>query len=170
MSLASLQIRSAEVLYNGQPITLYGLSANDIAGLIASQLSSIEKLFDIVEGHGVKKAEDLAKLNIAEVGQSLLTQMPSFIAHVIAYGSHEPESWETAMHLDAPTQVKCIKEIALLTFNDQDGFKEFVGNVVAALRSAKGVVPQSATTEGSVSQAVNASLNGGSASAPPSHS
>ena len=164
MSLANLQLRTEAVPYNDSEITLHGLSANAIAGLILSQLSNIEEIFNIVEAAGVKKTEDLANVNIAEVGQRLLVQLPDFIAHVIAYSAHEPEQWSKVMHLPAPVQVECLTKLAKLTFNDEAGFREFVGNVVAALRSAKGVVPQTLNRN----LAVNASPNGGLASEQPS--
>ena len=164
MSLANLQLRTETVPYNGSDITLHGLSANAIAGLILSQLSNIEEIFNIVEGAGVKSAADLANVNVAEVGQRLLVQLPDFIAHVIAYSAHEPEQWSKVMHLPAPVQVDCLTKLAKLTFNDEAGFREFVGNVVAALRSAKGVVPQTL----SQNLAASASPNGGSESAQPS--
>lgn len=169
MSLAKLQLRTATVTYIGQnnestDIVLHGLSANAIAGIISSQMSSLEAIFDIVQSAGVNKAEDLAKVNVAQVGQQLMTQAPEFIAHVIAYAAHEPDAWPTALHLDARTQMQCLNHIARLTFNDEAGFREFVGNVVAALRSAKGVVPQ----QNSQSPEWNASLNGSSESAQPS--
>lgn len=164
MSLANLQLRSATVPYNGTDITVYGLSANDIAGLVLSQMDNIETIFNIIESKGVKKADDLANLNIAEVGQQLMSQVPGFIAHAIAYAAREPEFADKVLHIDAPTQVKLLKEVAQLTFVDEAGFREFVGNVVAALRSAKGVVPQNEEATGPISLAVNDSLNGGSAS------
>ena len=164
MSLANLQLRTETVPYNGSDITLHGLSANAIAGLILSQLSNIEEIFNIVEGAGVKSAADLANVNVAEVGQRLLVQLPDFIAHVIAYSAHEPEQWSKVMHLPAPVQVDCLTKLAKLTFNDEAGFREFVGNVVAALRSAKGVVPQTLNRN----LAASASLSGGSESAQPS--
>lgn len=169
MSLANLQLRTATVPYVGandenHDITLYGLSANAIAGLILSQLSNIEEIFNIVESAGVKSTDDLAKVNVVEVGQRLLVQMPGFIAHVIAYAAHEPEQHEKVLHLPGPVQLECLKKLAQLTFNDEAGFREFVGNVVAALRSAKGVVPQI----NNQSLASNALPNGGSESAQPS--
>ena len=171
MSLANLQLRTATVPYVGandeaHDIVLHGLSANAIAGLVLSQLNNIEEIFDIVEAAGVKKTEDLANINIniAEVGQRLLVQLPDFIAHVIAYSAHEPEQWSKVMHLPAPVQVDCLTKLAKLTFNDEAGFREFVGNVVAALRSAKGVVPQTLNQN----LAASASPNGGSESAQPS--
>lgn len=168
MSLANLQLRTAVVPYAGQnethDITLHGLSANAIAGLILSQLDNIEQIFNIVESAGVKKTEDLANVNIAEVGQRLLVQLPDFIAHVIAYAAHEPEEWQKVMHLPAPVQMECLTKLATLTFKDEAGFREFVGNVVAALRSAKGVVPQTLNQN----LVGNDLLSGGSASAPPS--
>lgn len=164
MSLANLQLRTETVNYNDTDIVLHGLSANAIAGLILSQLSNIEEIFNIVEAAGVKKAEDLANVNVVEVGQRLLVQLPDFIAHVIAYSAHEPEQWSKVMHLPAPVQVDCLNKLAKLTFQDEAGFREFVGNVVAALRSAKGVVPQNSNRN----LAASASPNGGSASAQPS--
>lgn len=171
MSLANLQIRSAAVDYNGTIITVHGLSANDIAGLVTSQMSSLEQIFDIMEANGVKRAEDMANLNIPQVAQAMLTQVPGFIASVIAYAAREPEFADKVLHLDAPTQVKLLKEIAQLTFTDEAGFREFVGNVVAALRSAKGVVPQKTLPEtGPITAAVDASLSGGLESEQPSRS
>ena len=164
MSLANLQLRTEADPYNDSEITLHGLSANAIAGLILSQLSNIEEIFNIVEGAGVKSTADLANVNVAEVGQRLLVQMPDFIAHVIAYAAHEPDQWQKVIHLPAPVQVECLKKLAQLTFNDEAGFREFVGNVVAALRSAKSVVPQTSNP----SLVGNASPNGGSESAQPS--
>ena len=164
MSLANLQLRTEAVPYNDSEITLHGLSANAIAGLILSQLSNIEEIFNIVEGAGVKSTADLANVNVAEVGQRLLVQMPDFIAHVIAYAAHEPDQWQKVIHLPAPVQVECLKKLAQLTFNDEAGFREFVGNVVAALRSAKSVVPQTSI----LSLAGSASPSGGSESAQPS--
>ena len=164
MSLANLQLRTEAVPYNDSEITLHGLSANAIAGLILLQFSNIEEIFNIVEGAGVKSTADLANVNVAEVGQRLLVQMPDFIAHVIAYAAHEPDQWQKVIHLPAPVQVECLKKLAQLTFNDEAGFREFVGNVVAALRSAKGVVPQTL----SQNLAASASPNGGSESAQPS--
>lgn len=164
MSLANLQLRTEAVPYNDSEITLHGLSANAIAGLILSQLSNIEEIFNIVEGAGVKSTADLANVNVAEVGQRLLVQMPDFIAHVIAYAAHEPDQWQKVIHLPAPVQVDCLTKLAKLTFNDEAGFREFVGNVVAALRSAKGVVPQTLNRN----LAASASPSGGSESAQPS--
>lgn len=163
MSLANLQLRNAVVEYNGTPITVYGLSANDIAGLVLSQMDSIEQIFDIVQSAGVKSTADLANVNVGQVAQTLMVQVPGFISHVIAYAAREPEFADKVLQIDAPTQVKLLKEVAQLTFNDEAGFREFVGNVVAALRSAKGVVPQKFQN-----QSDNDSLSGSSESAQPS--
>ena len=170
MSLANLQLRNATVPYLGandemHNITLYGLSANSVAGLILSQLGSIEQVFNLVEEAGVKNPSDLANVDIAEVGQRLLVHMPEFIARVIAYAAHEPDQWDKVRHLPAPTQLECLKKIGALTFNDEAGFRDFVGNVGAVLRSARNAVPQN-----SRNLVENASSNGGLESAPQSPS
>ncbi|WVW77536.1 tail protein [Stenotrophomonas phage vB_SmaS_Bhz60] len=146
MSLSTLRLRTITVPYQGadgeHPITLYGLNANDVAGILIVQKDNLEGLFDIVQGAGVKSASDLAEADMLKIAQTLMVQMPDFIARVIAYASHEPEEWHVALQLDLPTQVKCLRAIADLTFKDEAGFREFLGNVVAALRGVKGVVPQ----------------------------
>jgi len=146
MSLSTLRLRTIAVPYESadgeHPITLYGLNANDVAGILIAQKDNLEALFDIVQAAGVNRAADLAEVDMMRVGQQLMVQMPDFIARVIAYASHEPEEWMVAMQLDAPTQVKCLRAIAELTFKDEAGFREFLGNVAAALRGAKSVVPQ----------------------------
>lgn len=146
MSLSTIRLRTMTVPYLGadneqHDIILFGLNANDVAGLVIAQKDNMKELFDIVEGAGVKRAEDLAAVDMMSVGQSLMVQMPDFIARVIAYSAHEPDQWMTAMQLDAPTQTKCLHAIAKLTFNDEAAFREFLGNVQAALRGAKSVVP-----------------------------
>jgi hypothetical protein len=158
MSLANLQIRSETVEYNGTNIVLRGLSANAIAGLIISNLSSLEELFDIAEKMGVKGADDLARVNVVDIGVRMLAQVPDFMASAIAHAAGEPQYAHVIKEVDGPTQLKMLKAVASLTFNDEAGFREFAGNVVAALRSAKGVVPQPKQNPG-----VNVLQNGGSA-------
>lgn len=164
MSLANLTIRSAIVEYNGTSITLKGLSANAIAGLIVSNMSSLEEMFDIAEKLGVRGADDIANVNVAEIGTRMLAQVPDFMASAIAHAAGEPQYAHIIKDIDAPTQLKMLKAVAELTFNDEAGFREFAGNVVAALRSAKGAVPLPSNK----SLAGNGSLNGGSESAQPS--
>lgn len=168
MSLSSIRLRTIVVPYLGandetHDITLFGLNANDVAGIVIAQKDNMQEIFDIVEGAGVKRAEDLAHVDMMEVGQRLMVQMPDFIARVIAYASHEPDQWMVALQLDAPTQVKCLHAIARLTFNDEAAFREFLGNVQAALRGARSVVPHLRQKAAS-----NDSPNGGSASEQPS--
>jgi hypothetical protein len=164
MSLASLQLRTATVRYGDTDITLHGLSANAIAGIILAHGDNLEQIFDIAENAGVKSATDLADVNLLEIAQGLMSQLPGFIASVIAYAAHEPEEASKVIHLDARTQMECLSRIAKLTFEDEAGFREFLGNVTAALRSAKRVVPQSALQN----LAGNASQNGGLVSGPQS--
>ena len=142
MSLAHLQLQTRAVPYNDQQIIVYGLSANDIAGLLVSQMSHLEKIFDIAEEAGIKSAADVPNVDFALLGQRLAVEIPGLIANVIAYAAHEPESVNIALGLPAPVQAEAIKHIAQLTFVDEAGFREFLGNVVAALRSARNVVPQ----------------------------
>ncbi|QZI85632.1 tape measure chaperone [Stenotrophomonas phage Suzuki] len=131
MSLSTLRLRTITVPYQGadgeHPITLYGLNANDVAGILIVQKDNLEGLFDIVQGAGVKSAADLAEADMLKIAQTLMVQMPDFIARVIAYASHEPEEWHVALQLDLPTQVKCLRAIADLTFKDEAGFREFLG-------------------------------------------
>ncbi len=142
MSLANLQLQTRAIPYNGQEIIVYGLSANDVSGLLVSQMSHLEKIFDIAEAAGIKSAADVPNVDFALLGQNLAVEIPGLIANIIAYAAHEPESVNVAMGLPAPVQAEAIKHIAQLTFVDEAGFREFLGNVVAALRSARNVAPQ----------------------------
>lgn len=157
MSLSNLIIRSDSVDYNNTTITLYGLNANDLAGLIIRCMPSLEQLFDMAEASGVKSAKDISKVDPAVFAKKMLVEMPDFVANVIAYAAHEPDSVDTARQLDAGTQMKAMTKIAKLTFEDVAGFREFVGNVRAALQNAKGAVPQLQDQ----SRVANASQNGG---------
>ena len=69
--IASASSRAAKAA--GLPdITLHGLSANAIAGLILSQLSNIEEIFNIVEGAGVKSAAEVLNLLGSSIETSVL--------------------------------------------------------------------------------------------------
>lgn len=166
MSLANLVIRSIKVSYDANTeIELFGLSANDVAGIIISQQGALERVFDVAEGLGIKGVDDIARVDVAKLGMELLAQLPEFLGHVIAYAAHEPEYAYKVMQLDAPTQIRMVRAVAELSFRDAAGFQEFVGNVAAAMRSAKGVLPLLNKNPDS-----NDSRNGGSASAMQSRS
>lgn len=168
MSLANLVNRSIVVEVNPGDATssveLFGLSPNDIAGIIVSQRGVLEQVFDIAENQGVKGINDIARLDLAKLGMRLLAEVPDFLAHVIAYAAREPEQAHKVLFINAPTQLKMLKAVCELSFNDVAGFQEFVGNVAAVLASARGVVPQL----NQVARGLNDSRIGGSASAQPS--
>lgn len=166
MSLANLVVRKKTTIYDGQEITVKGLSTNDIAALVLDQMPSLEQLFDIAESQGVKSAADFGKVDIKQIGQRILVEMPSFVAHAIANAAGERDHWEIVEQLPAPVQVGLIRDIAELTFVDEAGFREFVKNVVAAVRSARGVMPPQFPAQATD----NALPNGSSDSAQPSHS
>lgn len=166
MSLANLIIRSIVVQYDDNrdhDVRLYGLTPDDIAGIIIEQKGCLEAVFDAAEAAGVNSVEDIGKVDVAKIGMRLLAQVPMFLATVIAYAAREPYEADKVRMLDAPTQMRMLNAVAELSFRDIAGFQEFVGNVVAAMRSAKAALPQQARSLGS-----NASLSGGSESAAPS--
>lgn len=147
MSLASIS-RPSRTIENvdgqGTSLTVYALSTNTIAELIASQMSSMEELFGLVESMGVTDGASLQRANVADIGMRVMTQMPDFLAHAIAIAADEPQAWMNARSLKANKQVEVIVAIAKMTFDDVAGFQEFLGNVIGALRVARSAVPQAA--------------------------
>lgn len=156
MALSNYVVPRTEVALDAtNTISVRGLSLEDITFLVSVHKGDMDALVEMFRtqalAHDVTKAG--SKLDPAIIDsavrksgdkmiQSFLQQFPLLAANVIAVASDEPEAWQVARHLPLPVQVEAILATARLTFEDAEGFKKFVGNVIAVLQSASAHAPQ----------------------------
>lgn len=128
-------------------IAVRGLTLEDISFLMQVHKGDVDTVVEMFSG---KLGKDMTPEGVNKAVQAegdamilaLLQQFPLLAANIIAVACDEPTAWENAMQLPMPKQVDAILAIAKLTFEDAEGFKKFVGNVLAVMQSVAKQKPQ----------------------------
>lgn len=138
-------------------MSVRGLALEDITFLVSVHKEDIDTLIEMFRAksmaHVTNKSAPGGVINPALIDEMVrksgddlisgfLQQFPLLAANVIATACDEPESWQAARTLPLPLQIEALLSVAKLTFEDAEGFKKFVGNVAAVLRSASAQAPQ----------------------------
>lgn len=130
------------VMWNGEEVAdVRGLSSNDIAVILEREGAGLRAVLDMLDeadlsGVDVTNQEQVAGavMGIAPTMVVQLSRMlPAFLATVIAVAAdgddedidHIEKHWPVAL------QFLALSEIASLTFSGAEGFRAFVGNVLA---------------------------------------
>jgi len=129
------------VLAEGNEIQVRGLNLDDVSFLAQVHRDDVDRIIATFRSDVPSLDPEAVETAVRERGNAmiaaLLQHFPIVAGNVIAVASDEPEQWDVAQKLPVPVQVDALMKIARLTFNDFDGFKKFVGNVLAAVQSAK---------------------------------
>lgn len=138
-------IERKTIQHNGQDVCdVRGVSPDDIAQVMAENAADMEVLFEtwekdkVLSGVNVRDDVELSKAftdNSTKMVTTILTAVPSLAAKIIAMACDEPENWTTVKTWVVPLQFDILREIAVLTFVDKNGFKAFLGNVMALVGS-----------------------------------
>lgn len=139
-------------LGNGESVSVRGLNLEDISFLVQVHHADVDRLVETFRGR-LQGAASGGQVDPAKVEQAIrdnssgmlvnfVQHFPLLVANVIALAADEPNAWENATKLPIPVQTEAVVEIARLTFEDYNGFKKFVGNVVAAAQSVAKRPPQ----------------------------
>lgn len=124
-----------------------GITPDDLAQVMAENQSDMAKLLESWEkdkkfaGLNPNADADVARAldeNATQMFTTILTSVPMLAAKLIALASDEPGSFETVKTWPIPLQFDILKEIAVLTFVDQESFKVFLGNVMALVGNVTG--------------------------------
>ena len=141
--------KKTEVRWNGAvAVTVKGLTPNDIARVLTRAGEDIAGVVGIADDlDGLKasvsgqEADAVAEILVKQVPmilQSAGTHLPELLARLIAIGADDEDEWEFVLtEFNAGLQFECLKEIANLTFNGPEGFRMFVGNVLALLDTGR---------------------------------
>ena len=150
MALRDIIIETDSVEYNGQSIPLRGISPNDIKTILTRNRLSADLLFNIAEREGVKSPEDLTEETIKKIVNTSISELPTLVATIIAQCADDILFADVAERLPAPVQFDCLRKIARMTFTDATNFGEFLGNVVAAVKSVSSLSPRMQETAGAL--------------------
>lgn len=109
-------------------LTLYGLTAANIADLVTEHRDAIETVYGAVIANEVGS-------HLGEIVALILRESPLLLAGIIAWGCREPENIELAANLPAGMQITIIEKIATLTFAGESDPKKVWEIVAGAVKS-----------------------------------
>lgn len=125
-------VRHEIPLQGNDPLSIRGLSLEDISALVQHHLPDIEALFELFERAGSMEDDAFRQIVVAAVNEA-----PGFVANVIAMASDEPDAAENAQELPGPVQVQALLKIGDLTFKDVGGIKKGMEDIAALLSRLK---------------------------------
>lgn len=135
-------------LGGGNSIEVRGLGMEDVSFLVSVHSDDMDAVVEMFRPNKTS-SEKITPESIVKKAQEddgmiagLLQTFPLLAANIIAVACDEPDQLSSARRLPLPKQTEALIEIARLTFEDAEGFKKFVGNVAAVLRSATPAAPQ----------------------------
>lgn len=144
-----LALHSVPVMWNGQEAArLRGLNPTDILKLLAKEGNAVDVGLSAVDGFDLSDVDTQDKAALAEAIierapkflMTLSNQVPGFLAGLIAVAADDPGSEEYVQGWPLGLQFEALSTISRMTFNGPEGFAVFVGNVVALLGTAQGMM------------------------------
>ena len=131
---------TVDINWQGEVVaTVRGLTPADLAAILVSVGEDLAGLFSLAEEvDGMKlEVKDAGRLadQLLEQWPKIVTavgsHLPNVLAQLIANAADAPDEWEMVRdHYSFVLQFEALAEIAKLTFNDPEGFRRFVGNVL----------------------------------------
>lgn len=122
MALADYQPERVDIQFKGGPLSVRGLSLDDVSVLVKHHLTDLDQLLEL---YSKNVDPQLAVMATAQYAVTLVREAPALVANFIALAADEPEQADKARRLPIPVQVECIKEIGRLTFEEAGGAKKF---------------------------------------------
>src|SRR5690625_813406 len=175
---AQKNVRSTVLWHGEEAAKVRWLTPNDVAQLLADRGQGIQALLEAndafsLAGIDLDNKEAIAD-RIMESGPKLVVHlastMPDLIARLIAVAAEEDDD-ETVEYIrdnwSLPLQFEALRHIAVQTFAGPEGFRMFVGNVLALGQTVSHLTGQA--TARSV-RAPRGSESGSRASSIPAHS
>lgn len=139
---------TAAIQWNGETACeVRGISPDDITRLVAEDGELVARLVELVEGDVRKQGvtQDGAAQYLEQNAQRLfgfvLKQIPMLVAKLIALAADDDGAADQVRKWPVPLQFEIMRQIAILTFVDADGFRKFLGNVMGLAGSLGGQRP-----------------------------
>jgi hypothetical protein len=133
--------QTVDITWQGEVVaSVRAISPADLTDLLITVGEDLAAVFNVVEEIDqlkldTKKADKLADQLLQQwpkIVTAVGTHLPNVLAQIIARTADEPEMWEEVRdNYSFALQFEILVEVAKLTFNDPEGFRRFVGNVLA---------------------------------------
>lgn len=154
--LKKIAKKTVDVVHGGEVVASVGpISPAIIAQLLveagedlAATLQIADDI-DAMRGEGSEPGEIADKLlqKWPSIVTVVGTHLPGFISKVIAHCAGEPEQWKMVEEdYSLVLQFDILVEIAKITFVDPEGFRRFVGNVLALVDLSRRLTRDDNTT------------------------
>ncbi|QGF21047.1 tail assembly protein [Pectobacterium phage MA12] len=125
MGLMDYQPPSEEVQFKGGSFELKGLSTQDFSLLLQRHSVDLEKIFDLYERG--ENGSDFTGAGLAQFVMSLISDAPGLVANAIALSAGEQKAADhVAKTFGIALQLRCLKIVGRLTFEEAGGVKKFV--------------------------------------------
>jgi hypothetical protein len=134
MSLSDYQPASTTIEIGKTTLTVRGLSIQDVSSLMSVHLVDLESLVDMYEN---SNGEGISAIGLGKFVLNIVKDAPALTAHIIALAADEPNMVDKAAKIKFFDQIKLVKEIGRLSFDDVAGLKKFVAELTD-LRTAMG--------------------------------
>jgi hypothetical protein len=132
------------IMFNGHTVCdVRGITPDDLARIMMENAADVEHVFEILERDdtlkGISKDDPESvsgalKTHGKALFGTLVTKVPELVAKIIAVAADDAASWEhVKKNFVLPLQLETLTTVAKLTFVDSNGFRAFVGNVLALL-------------------------------------
>jgi hypothetical protein len=125
-----------------------GITPHDLSQIMSEHAADVETLLTIFEGDNATKGIDptdeaailaAVKEHQGRLFSTIMLAVPALVAKLIAVACDAPDAWtEIRNKYPLPLQFEIVTEVAKLTFVDSNGFKAFVGNVMALAGNLSG--------------------------------
>lgn len=124
MALSDLVIQTEVIPVGKTSISVRGICASDVAYLYLNCREDVEQAAALWQSNnGDFSPEFMSKV---------LTQLPDFVARIIACAADEPDAWQNVKRMQLPTQLLAINAIGRLTFEGV-GVKPFLEGVLVLM-------------------------------------
>ena len=138
--------RKAVMWGDVEACTVRGITPNDIAKVMAENASEVESIMESVQKEKVLSSLDPSQVHDIDLNaesekifKHIITMVPNLAAKIIAIAADDADNWEVVRDkFVLPLQFEALTVIAQLTFIDGNGFKKFLGNVLALAGSVNG--------------------------------
>lgn len=136
------------VLWNGEEAaTVRGLTPNDVAQLLADQGRGVHVMleasetftFSDIDLHNKDQVADRIMEEAPRLLVHLANHLPDFLAKLIAVAAEGDDEDADFIrdNWSLPLQYEALRKIAVQTFSGPEGFRMFVGNVLALAETVK---------------------------------
>ena len=147
MSLKSLNLATRTLKLPGGPMTVRGLSLQEILTLVQTFRPAMTVIFEeLSKAHGQEDTPEIASERAKLVIENLFGDAPDFVYSVIVMGCgdsvDDPAAMETARMLDLGSQIALLNAIGEVTFEAGGGAGNVVGLVAQALIKTTSLLPR----------------------------